>query len=127
RMRFVVALGRDQSLREHVLALEQLAIDAANLPRPLVPEGFAARVLERTTPLVESAFRRIGPWRRLLDAMWAPRALQWNLAGAAAAACVVLLAVGAAIVTGMRRPETSIADATPAAAAPASGPVLVRL
>ena len=126
RMRFVVALGRDQALREHVLALEQLVLDAANLPRPLVPEGFAARVLERTPP-VESAFRRIGPWRRLIDAMWAPRALQWNLAGAAAAACVVLLAVGAAIVTGMRRPETSIADATPAAVAPAAGPVLVRL
>ena len=128
RMQFVVALGRDQALREHVLALEQLVLDASKLPRPMVPEGFAARVLERTTVPVESGFRRTrtSPWRRLIDAMWAPRAFQWNLAGAAAAACVVLLAVSAAMVTSMGAPETSIADATPAAA-PAAGPVLVRL
>ena len=101
RMQFVVALGRDQALRERVLALEQLVLDAANLPRPLVPEEFAARVLERTTPLVEPS-----TWRRLIDAMWAPRAFQWNLAGAAAVGCVVLVAVAAALVTGLRRPDT---------------------
>jgi hypothetical protein len=143
RMHFVVALGRDQALREHVLALEQLVLDASKLPRPVVPEGFAARVLERTpapeasvAPVVSASLttgasaelvRRTTPWRRLIDTLWAPRAFQWNLAGAAAAACVVLLAVGAAIVTGTRAAETSIADATPAASAPAAGPVLVRL
>ena len=127
RMQFVVALGRDQALREHVLALEQLILDAGRLPRPIVPEGFSARVLERTTPRAVSGFSRTSTWRRLIDAMWAPRAFQWNLAGASAAACVVLLAVGAAVVTGMRWPQMSIADATPAAAAPTAGPVLVRL
>jgi 6-phosphogluconolactonase len=60
RIQFVVALGRDQDLREHVLALEQLVHDAAKLPRPVVPEGFAARVLERTTPPVESGFLTAG-------------------------------------------------------------------
>ena len=48
RIQFVVALGRDQALRERALALEQLVLDATKLPRPLVPKGFAARVLERT-------------------------------------------------------------------------------
>jgi len=123
RVQFVVALGRDQALRDHVLALEQLVLDAAKLPRPLVPEGFAARVLERTTPPVVSTPSR--PRRRLIDAMWAPRAFQWNLAGAAAVACVVLVAVGA-VVTGLRRPDTSIAGAAPAATAAAT-PILVRL
>ena len=149
RMQFVVALGRDQALRERALALEQLVLDAANLPRPVVPEGFAARVLERTAAArsaaavesaapVGSAFpvrrsalreggRRTDTWRRLIDAMWAPRTLQWNFAGAAAVACVALLAVGAALVTGMRQPETSIAEKTPAAAVDGAGRVLVRL
>jgi len=128
RIQFVVALGRDQALRERVLALEQLVLDAEKLPRPIVPEGFAARVLERTTPPVVSGFSRTSTWRRILDAMWAPRALQWNLAGAAAVACVALIAVGAAVATGWRRPVASVADAPPAVSGPAQVPiVLVRL
>ena len=134
RIQFVVALGRDQALRERVLALEQLVLDAAKLPRPVVPEGFAARVLERTTsPVVSAApvgsgFSRTSTWRRLIDALWAPRALQWNLAGAAAVACVTLLAVGAVVATGWRQPITSVAGAPPAASGPAQSPVvLVRL
>ena len=50
RMQFVVALGRDQALREHVLALEQLVLDASKMPRPLVPDGFAARVWNGRQP-----------------------------------------------------------------------------
>jgi hypothetical protein len=138
RIRFVVMLGRDQALRERVLALEQLVLDAEKLPRPVVPEGFAARVLEATT-LVKpvpvgsgfsraDAFGRTTSWRRLIDAMWAPRALQWNLAGAAAVACLVLLAVGALIATGDHREAPVVADATPAVSGPAQAPVvLVRL
>jgi len=130
RIQFVVALGRDQALRERVLALEQLVLDAEKLPRPIVPEGFAARVLERTAAAkpaagVVSGFSRTPTWRRLLDAMWAPRALQWNLAGAAA---VALIAVGAVVATGVRRPVASVADAPPAGSGPAQAPVvLVRL
>lgn len=141
RIQFVVTLGRDQALRERVLALEQLVLDASKLPRPLVPEGFASRVLERTRPAVVSGLlvrrraKREGgsrtptrTWRRLIDAMWAPRALQWNLAGAVAVACVALLAVGAVVATGQRRPVTSVVDAPPAVSGTASGPVvLVRL
>jgi AMP-activated protein kinase-like protein len=138
RIQFVVALGRDQALRERALALEQLVLDATKLPRPLVPEGFAARVLECTTaPVVSGVLTTVASaevvsrtrtWRRLIDAMWAPRVLQWNLAGAAAVACVALIAVGALVATGLRRPVASVADATPAVSAPAQSPVvLVRL
>jgi len=130
RVQFVVALGRDQALRERVLALEQLVLDAGKLPRPPVPAGFAARVLARTTVPVESGFSRIRttPWRRLIDAIWAPRALQWNLAGAAAVACVALLAVGAVIATGLRRSVAPVASSTPALSGRAQSPVvLVRL
>jgi len=130
RIQFVVALGRDQALRERVLALEQLVLDATKLPRPLVPEGFAARVLERTAAAKPAApaLRRTGTWGRLIDALWAPRALQWNLAGAAAVACVALIAVGAVVATGVRRPVASVADAPPAGSGRAQAPVvLVRL
>jgi anti-sigma factor RsiW len=133
RIQFVVTLGRDQALRDRVLELEQLVLDARKLPRPLVPAGFVARVLERTAPVmpapvVGSAFRRTGSWRRVIDTMWAPRALQWNLAGAAAVACVALLAVGAVVATGLRRPVASAAKATPVVSGAAQGPVvLVRL
>jgi hypothetical protein len=62
RMQFVIALGRDQALREHVLTLEQLVLDAAKLPRPGCSRRFAARVLERTrlpwSPPFPSARRR---------------------------------------------------------------------
>jgi hypothetical protein len=120
-----------------VLALEQLVLDAEKLPRPLVPDGFAARVLERTAVaepaapvvpaiLVASAFRRTGTWRRILDAVWAPRALKWNLAGAAAVACVTVLAVGAVVATALRRPPVSVAEASPAVSG-AAPVVLVRL
>jgi len=134
RIRFVGALGRDQALRERVLALEQLVLDAEKLPRPLVPEGFAARVLERTTALVGSGFSRTetfsrtNAWRRLVDAMWAPRLLQWNVAGAAAVACLVLIAVGAVVATAVRQQAPTVADAAPPVSAPVQAPVvLVRL
>lgn len=136
RVRFVLALGRDAELRGRVLELEQLAMDAANLPRPVVPPGFAARVLKQATALpsasvvspppprlrqgLAGALRakadgfsrteiRTSTWRRALDAFWAPRAFRWNLAGAAAFA-VVLLAVGAVLATTLKRPAPMVAQ-----------------
>jgi len=138
RVRFVLALGRDPELRGRVLELEQLAMDAANLPRPVVPAGFAARVLEQTTAVVSASVvsqppprlrrglagalrakpdgfsrtptrSRTSAWRRALDAFLAPRAFRWNLAGAAAFA-VVLLAVGAVLATTLKRPAPMVAQ-----------------
>ena len=134
RMQFVVALGRDQTLRDHVLALEQLVIDAAKLPRPAVPTGFAARILERTSPPKPT---EVSPWRRAIEALWAPRVFQWNLAGAAAIACVVLVAVGAVVATTANRAAPTVAQSTEAGPArlasgspepaPPGAVVLVRL
>ena len=109
RVQFVLALGRDAELRGRVLELEQLVMDAANLPRPIVPPGFATRVLGQTTA---ANTVRTGAWRRTVDTFLAPRALRWNLAGAAACA-VVLIAIGAVLATTVKRPEPAIAEATP--------------
>ena len=122
RMAFVVRLGRDQSLRERVLDLEQLALDARRLPRPVVPEAFVQNVLDRLEPAPSA-------WRRLAEAFLAPRMLQWNLAGAAAVMCVAVVAVWVAVAAERSRaPELAVAQSGSAgSAAVPSPPVLVRL
>ena len=124
RMQFVARLGRDEALRRRAIELEQLVLDASRLPRPAVPDGFVARVMERTIPPASAQpaqVRLSGGLRRLADALWAPRALHWNLASAAAVACVALLVAGA-VVFRQRAPG---APAPPDAAAPST--TLVRL
>jgi anti-sigma factor RsiW len=130
RVRFVVRLGRDEALRQRLIELEQLVLDVSRLPRPAVPDGFVASVMERATfP---------GPaqptwWGRLADMFWAPRTLQWNLASAVAAACVALLVVGGVVAGGLSlmpgQPASAprAADVSAPAAAAAPSAVLVRL
>jgi hypothetical protein len=114
RVRFVVRLGQDEALRRCVIDMEQLVLDASRLPRPTVPDHFVARVMERTAPA------RPALWRKVADALWAPRELRWNLASAVAMAGVALL-VGGGLVARRLGPR-------PGAVAPAtSAPVLVRL
>lgn len=123
RVRFVARLGRDEALRQRVIELGQLVLDVSRLPRPAVPDGFVARVMERTASTQTT-------WRRLADALWAPRALHWNLASAAAVACLAGLVVGAVVAGGpFRQPAPAPRGAeAPAAGAPAAPPtVLVRL
>ena len=62
RIQFIVALGRDSMLRERVLEMEQLVLDASKLTRPAVPDGFVAQVMERTLPA--NAQRRSAEARR---------------------------------------------------------------
>src|SRR5262245_19125849 len=72
RVRFLVRLGRDQALRARAIEPETLVLDASRLAKPVVPHDFAARILERTgTP-------RISMWRRAIEMLWTPRALEWN-------------------------------------------------
>jgi hypothetical protein len=123
RVRFVAALGRDAALRERVLELEHLALNASRLPRPPVPAGFVERVLDRTVPL-----RTVpgSPWRRLSDLLLAPRTLRWNLASAAAVVCLFVLASGGIFRSLTPRPAVGPAGAV--ATAGGNGPViLVRL
>lgn len=123
RVRFVVRLGRDEALRRRVIDLETLVGEVRRPPRPAVPDGFAARVMEQAAPVQPA-------WRRLCDALWAPRALQWNVASAVALGCLALLVAGGVVAGGLRRQpavEPGAADVPKSAAAGAPSTVLVRL
>ena len=122
RIQFVVALGRDAALRERVVELERLVIGASRLARPVVPADFVANVLRETmVSMPPAASTRM----RLIDRLWAPRALPWNLAGAAAVACVILLALGAGVAQALRWRTASVDLSSNAPTAPPV--VLVRL
>jgi anti-sigma factor RsiW len=123
RVRFISRLGRDEGLRRRAMELEQLVLETSRLPRPIVPDDFTARVMERAVP---RSVAQPGWWQRMSSRLLAPRELRWNLAGALAVACV-MLAIG--IVVGRRgasAPEPSAAAPGPASTGAAS-PVLVRL
>lgn len=118
RLRCLGRLGRDDAFRRRVLALEQLSLAAAHAPRPVLPRDFVADVLRQ----VES---KASPWRRVADLLWQPRPLQWNVAGATAAAVALLVAGGAVswLVGDGRGSGTTVAPG----GGPGSTPVLVRL
>jgi anti-sigma factor RsiW len=121
RVQLLVRLGRDDELRRRAIALERLALDASQLPRPVVPDGFVAAVLARTAP-------RPSWWQQVTDAFWAPHVFRWNVAGAAIAAVIVLM-IGGGLVIGLGRAQSPASDV---AAVPSAGPaaptrVLVRL
>ena len=118
RVQLLVRLGREQALREQVIGLERLVLGASRLPRPIVPDDFVGRVMARTG---EPRSR----WREWLDALWAPRSLQWNLAGAMAVATLVLIAGGVATRGRFLAPAPDAA--LPVATAPEPAEVLVRL
>ncbi len=125
RVRFVARLGRDEALRQRTIELEELGLHASRLPRPAVPDGFVARVLEQTAPAQPT---RLGLWRGLTDTLWAPRALQWNLASAAAG--LALLVLGGSIAGSLivkTRPSPSAADGAEPSTAAAATTTLVRL
>src|SRR5688572_13180878 len=100
RVEFIVRLGRDEALRDRVIELERLLLNTSNLPRPAVPDDFAARVMQRTAPARST-------WQRVSDFIWAPRAIQWNLVTAAAGACLVLIVAGGIIYGTLRERSTS--------------------
>ena len=139
RVRFVVRLGRDEALRHRVIELEQLVLSASRLPRPAVPDGFVAAVMARTAeparrssaPPVSAAPSAPSVLTRLAGALWAPRVVQWNLAGAAVAACLALVVVGGIVAWVPRATDRTAAPTTATAAtggaAASRTPVLVRL
>ena len=130
RVRFVSRLGRDEALRQRTIELEQLVLDVSRLPRPAVPDGFVARIMEQTAPAQPV---RVGVLRELANALWAPRSLRWNLAGAMAVACLALLVIGGVIagrLSSRPGPLPSVAgagDAPVAATLAAPSTTLVRL
>lgn len=120
RVALLGRLAREQSLREQILDLEQLLLQAGRLPRPAVPRRFVAGVMDRIAPQASA-------WQRLTTSFWQPHTLKWNMAGALATAAAAVLVVGALVA----RPGTP-APADPAGTAAAGttdapAPVLVRL
>ncbi len=85
RITFLKRLARERDLHQRVLDLEQVVAEVQRLPRPVVPPGFTDAVLRRLATPTPSLWQRIG------TVLWAPHALQWNWAGAMAAASVVLV------------------------------------
>jgi hypothetical protein len=120
RVQLLVRLGQDEELRRRAVALERLSLDASRLPRPTVPDGFVAAVLARTTPSPSV-------WRRLTTSLWTPRVLQWNLAGAALAATLVLLMGGGLVMSLQGRPSQAPSLAAVPPGTPQPARVLVRL
>jgi Glycogen recognition site of AMP-activated protein kinase len=119
RVLLLELLGRDEDLRQRAVALERLSLEVSRLPRPVVRDGFVAQVLAKTTAPAPSW------WSRAAASLWTPHVFEWNLAGAAAAACIALLAVGGVIAgIGSRTAPPVPVTAT---VAPSRERVLVRL
>ena len=103
RVQFLSRIGRDEPLRRRAIELEQLVLDTGRLPRPAVPEGFAASVMDRLPEVVANAAPSftsattavtttgLSSWRQVVDALVTPRNLGWNWASVAAVGCLVAL------------------------------------
>lgn len=87
RLQFLESLDRDPALRRRLIRMERLLVEAAALPRLAPPSGFAARVLACLDD------PQPGWWARMRGWLVSPHVLQWNPAGALAAACIALLLV----------------------------------
>lgn len=87
RAAFLQAVDADPALRRCWLNLELVAAEAARLPRIVPSAAFLTRLKAQTIPVTPSL------WDRLLALVTTPRTLEWNFAGAMAAACVVLVAM----------------------------------
>jgi len=87
RVAFLQAVDTDPALRRQWLNLEMVVTQAAQLPRIVPSARFLSELKAQLVP------HRVGLWERLWARVTTPRTLEWNLAGAAAAACVAIVAV----------------------------------
>ena len=87
RVAFLQAVDADPSLRRRWLNLELVVAEAAQLPRLAPSARFLAQVQGKLA-LAPSSL-----WDRFRAAVMVTRTLEWNFAGAVAAACVALVAV----------------------------------
>lgn len=125
RLRFLRTVDADPVLRRQWLNLELVVAEAARLPRSSPSDQFKSRVLDG----LEAKSKGLGA--RLAELFTAPRTLEWNLAGAIAAACVAV-AAGVGLVRLMPERVVEVPPAIrtvqPGAVGAASEPtVLVRL
>jgi hypothetical protein len=87
RVAFLQAMDADPSLRRRWLNLELVVAEAVQLPRLAPSARFLAQVQGKL------ALAPVSLWDRLRAMVTAPRTLEWNFAGAMAAASVALVAV----------------------------------
>ncbi|MDH4086428.1 MAG: isoamylase early set domain-containing protein [Nitrospira sp.] len=88
RVAFLEAVDSDPILRRQWLNLEMVVTEAAQLPRMTPSARFFTELKAKITP------PSLSWWGQFYATVTAPRTLEWNLAGAVAAACVVIVAVG---------------------------------
>ncbi len=86
RIDFLKEMDRDPTLRQQVLATEQMLLHSAQLPRMAVPPGFKAEILKQLDPPPSNKKW----WDPVWTVLFAPRVLQWNPAMAMAATCLLL-------------------------------------
>jgi hypothetical protein len=87
RVAFLQTVDADPSLRRRWLNLELVVAEAAQLPRLAPSARFLAQVQGKLALAPPSL------WDRLRAMVTVQRTLEWNFAGAMAAACVALVAV----------------------------------
>lgn len=87
RVAFLEAVDSDPILRRQWLNLEMVVAEAAQLPRMTPSARFFTELKAKITP------PSLSWWERFYATVTAPRTLEWNLAGAVAAACVAIVAV----------------------------------
>ena len=125
RVAFLHAVDADPTLRRQWLNLEMVIAEAAQLPRITPSARFFTELKAKVAPPALSW------WERMYAAVTTPRTLEWNLAGAAAAACVTIVAV-VGLFTVMPERVVEVPVATTSAQTIAAGTtqeptVLVRL
>jgi Glycogen recognition site of AMP-activated protein kinase len=125
RVAFLHAVDADPTLRRQWLNLEMVIAEAVQLPRITPSARFFTELKAKVAPPALSW------WERMYAAVTTPRTLEWNLAGAAAAACVTIVAV-VGLFTVMPERVVEVPVATTSAQTIAAGTtqeptVLVRL
>ncbi len=125
RVAFLRSVDVDPALRRTWLNLEMVVAEAAQLPRITPSAKFLSQLKAKVAP------PSVSFWDRARAAVTVPHTLEWNLAGAMAAACVATMAVvGLLRVMPERVVEVPVAQApvqTIAAQANPESKVFVRL
>jgi len=105
RVAFLQAVDTDPVLRRCWLNLEMVIAEAHQLPRIIPSATFFSELKAKVAP------PSLGWWERMRAVVTAPRTLEWNLAGALAAACIAIVAVvGLYIVVPERVVEVPVTD-----------------
>ncbi|MFO0706592.1 MAG: isoamylase early set domain-containing protein [Nitrospira sp.] len=84
RVAFLQAVDADPGLRRRWLNLELVVAEAAQLPKIMPSARFLSQVKAAVAP-------KPSLWRRLIETLTVSHTLEWNLAGAVTAACLIIV------------------------------------